>query len=147
MENYAAEQLAAVASARAAAADLVVAPSWFHLAFGLASAAAVAGVGFSSYPVQVVIGVVYCAVIYPMLRAYRERAGVRLSGPFTGRPRWWALGTGLLFGQLFAFAQWSSHSLEARWHIPVLALAAFAVIVVGGRGFDDALRAQLRSEP
>ncbi|MEV4349663.1 hypothetical protein AB0J83_34830 [Actinoplanes sp. NPDC049596] len=145
MENDAAVQLAAISDARSSLADRLVTPVWYHPALGLALAADVVAISLGNTGVKLAGGVLFVLAALWLANTYRQQTGILVTGPGTGRARRWAFAMGALIGAVLLTAWATGEYAEARWPIPVLAVIAFAGIVVLGRRYDAALRAQLRS--
>ena len=145
MENDAADQLAAIARARTAAADLLVTPWWYHPLLGLAVAGFVLGYGLGNTVVRLTTAVFFVLACVGLSRAYRRLTGVWISGLEAGPAGRWAKAAGALIG-IIGITAWSVGAYTgARWAVYGLAAVALVATVVLGRRFDAALRAQLRA--
>ncbi|GAB7039518.1 MULTISPECIES: hypothetical protein [Catenuloplanes] len=145
MENDPAAQLAAISEARSTLADRLVTPWWYHPVFGLAVAGFVVGYGFGNTVVRFASAAAFILVCIGLAQVYKRLTGVWVSGLDAGRASRWAKATGALIG-IAAISSWSIGSYtDLDWLIWCIAALAFAVIVVVGRRFDAALRAQLRA--
>ena len=146
MENSASEQLALVAQARAAVADRLTTPWWYHPVLGLLLAGYLVALSFGDALVTAVAIAVFAVGCATLASTYRRLYGVWLSGlSDAGAARPWLAVLGVLVATSMATA-W----LVARWtslNWPVWALAALVLVatVVLGRRCDAALRAQLRA--
>ncbi|BCY08590.1 hypothetical protein [Actinoplanes sp. L3-i22] len=145
MESNAAEQLDAIANTRAAVADRLVTPWWYHPILGLLIAGYVVGMGLGNTALRLVTVVLFVAGAAALARAYKSLTGVWVSGFDAGRAGRWANALGALIG-VIAVAAWLLGSYtELRWPVWPLAAAGLVGTIVLGRRFDSALRAQLRT--
>jgi hypothetical protein len=145
MESNAAERLAAINHARAAVADRLVTPWWYHPALGVLLSGYVVGVSFGSTGIKLASGVLFAAAVLALGNVYRRRTGVWVSGFDAGRASRWAIALGALIGVVVLTAWATTSYTDHRWPVWVLAVAGFVGTVVIGRRFDSALRAQLRA--
>lgn len=145
MESHAAEQLAAISEARAAVADRLITPWWYHPVLGLLLAGYVVAMGLGASVVKMVAGLLFALGCVLLGNAYRRLTGVWVSGFDAGRASRWAFALGALIG-VTALSAWAlSAYTDLRWPVWALAAAGFAGTVFLGRRFDEALRAQLRA--
>jgi hypothetical protein len=146
MENNAAEQLAAITTARAAVADRLITPWWYHPILGLLLAGYVLGMGLGNTAYKLAAAVLFVAGGSALANAYRRLTGVWVSGlDAAGRARRWAIGMAALVGVIAVTAWLIGAWTDLRWPVWTLAAVAFAGTVVLGRRFDSALRVQLRA--
>lgn len=145
MENENVDQLAVIAEARAALADRLTTPWWYHPALGLLMAGYVLAISFASTAVRTAAGVLFLAGGWGLVSVYRRLTGVWVSGFDAGRASRWAKATGALVGSVLAAAWAVAYWTELTWPAWCLAAVAFVGAVVLGRRFDTALRAQLRA--
>jgi len=145
MENNAAEQLAAIADARTTVAGRLVTPWWYHSALGAALAAYVAALGLGGTDVGLVAGMLFITAMLLLMKAYRQRTGLWVSGFRGCRAGRWSIAMGALVGTVLLAAWATTAYTDSRWQIGALAVLAFAGAILLGRGFDAALRADLRS--
>ncbi|PZG37440.1 hypothetical protein C1I98_25455 [Spongiactinospora gelatinilytica] len=145
MESNGADSLSVIAQARAALADRLVIPWWYHTALGLLLAGCVLVIGLGHTAVRIggiVLLLVGCAAL---TEVYRRLTGVWVSGGHAGPPGRWvgAMGVVTLSAIVAAFGivAWTGQ----RWPVWCLAGAVFAAIVVMGRRFAAALRAHLKA--
>ncbi|TQS41889.1 hypothetical protein [Cryptosporangium phraense] len=145
MESNAAEQLTAIADARAAVADRLVTPWWYHPALGALVAFDVVMMSFGNIVLMCVGCVVFLALCVVLANAYRRMTGVWVSGFEAGRAGRWAGALGALVGVSLA-ASWVLGSYtDLRWVAWLIAAVDVVATIVLGRRFDAALRAQLRA--
>ncbi|GAA4941906.1 hypothetical protein [Actinoplanes utahensis] len=145
MENNAAEQLTAIADARSTVAGRLVTPGWYHPVLGAALAGYVTALGFGGDAAGLIAGMLFITTTLLLMKAYRERTGVWVSGFRGGRTGRWSFAMGGLVGAVLLGTWATTAYTDSRWPIGVLAVLAFAGTVLLGRGFDAALRAELRS--
>jgi hypothetical protein len=145
MESNGAEALSVIAEARAALADRLISPWWYHPIFGLLIAGCVLAVGLGGVAVKiggVVLSLAGCAVL---VSVYRRLTGVWVSGFEAGPAGRWlgALGGSTVLAAVAALGigAWT----DLRWPVWCLAMVASAATVVLCRRFDIALRAHLRA--
>ncbi|MFI7454276.1 hypothetical protein ACIBQX_42770 [Nonomuraea sp. NPDC049714] len=145
MESNSAESLSLVAEARAALADRLITPWWYHPGFGLLIAGFVLAVGLGDTVVKVGGGVLLIAGCDALISAYRHVTGVWVAGPEAGPAGRWvaALGGLTVLSAVAAFGIGALTGL--RWPVWCLAVAGFAATIALSRRFDIALRAHLRA--
>ncbi|MEV5501839.1 hypothetical protein AB0M50_41225 [Nonomuraea fuscirosea] len=143
MESH--DGLSAIAEVRAALADRLTPPWWYHPSFGLLLAGCVLAVGLGGTPVRIGGVVLLLAGCAAIAAAYRRLTGFWVSGFHAGPAGRWIGATGLLtiLSNVAAFGVGSFTDL--RWPVWCLAVVAFAAVISLGRRFDVALRAQLRA--
>jgi hypothetical protein len=145
MENEGAEQLAIIAETRAAVADRLITPWWYHPALGLMLAGYTVGLSLGGTAVRFAAVALFLAGCGVLVTVYRRRTGVWISGFDAGRASRWAKALGALAGVALA-ASWSiAYWTDLTWPVWCLAAVAFAGAVLLGRRFDTALREQLRA--
>jgi hypothetical protein len=145
MESNAAEPLVIINEARAALADRLITPWWYHPILGLLLVGYVAGIGLGNTAVRSLAAMLFVVGCLTLARAYRRLTGVWVSGFAAGRASRWAIALGVLVG-VTAVAAWSiGYWTQLAWPVWCLAAVAFIGAVVLGRQFDVALRAQLRA--
>jgi hypothetical protein len=145
MENNSAEALNIIAETRAAAADRLITPWWYHPIFGLLLADYVLGVSLGTTPAKLTASLVFIAASLALATTYRRLTGVWVSGFDAGPAGRWAKALGALVG-IAALGGWAIASwTQVTWPVWCLAVLALAGGVVLGRRFDSALRAQLRA--
>ncbi len=145
MENKGTEDLAIIAEARAAVADRLITPWWYHPVFGLLLAGYVLGVSLGDTNAKLTTSLMFFTACLVLATAYRRLTGVWVSGFDAGPAGRWAKALGAVLG-VTAAAGWAITSwTDLSW--PAWCLAAVALIAgIGlGRRFDTALRAQLRA--
>jgi hypothetical protein len=135
-----------IASARAAVADRLVTPAWYHPILGLLVAGYIVALSLGGTVVRSLAIVLFITACGALAGAYRRRTGVWVSGFKAGRASRWAVALGLLIGGLtmtglfIGFGWFGSTGLV--W---LLAAVGFVATIVLGRRFDVALRSQLRA--
>ncbi|WP_051571047.1 hypothetical protein [Cryptosporangium arvum] len=145
MENNAAEQLAAINDTRAAAADRLVTPWWYHPVLGLLLAGYVLGLSLGDTAVRSGTLAVLIVGSVLLVRVYRRITGVWVSGFNAGRAGRWAKGMGGLAALGLATAWGIAYFTDLRWPVWLIAALVLVGTIVLGRRFDDELRAQLRA--
>jgi hypothetical protein len=146
MENEIDDRLAIVSDARAAVADRLMTPWWYHLILGLLVSAYVVALSLGSVLVKGVTLVLFVGACGLLARTYRRMTGVWVSGfDVGGRAGRWASALGILVGVLTGAAWGIAYWTELRWPVWCLAAVALAAVVILGRRFDVSLRAQLRA--
>ena len=148
MENEATADLAAVAQARAALADRLITPWWYHPALGLLLAGYVLGVSLgTTTTVRLATSALLLASSVVLMRTYRRLTGVWVSGfDADGNARRYAIALGAIIGTT-TFGGWAAaYWADQAWPAYCLAALACAAGVVLGRRFDTALREQLRAD-
>jgi hypothetical protein len=145
MENHEADPLTVIAEARAAVADRLVTPWWYHPILGLLLAGYVVGLSFGGTLVRAIVVAVFVLACFALMQAYRRVTGVWISGFEAGRASRWAQALSAL-AVITLTAGWAIADFsDLTWPVWVLAAAAFVGTIVLGRQFDVALRAQLRA--
>lgn len=142
MENI--DPLQDVAAARAAAADRLVSPWWYHLTLGLLVAAYVVGLTLGGPLLDLLVLLVFFAGLYLLVQAYRRTTGVWVDGLQSGPARRWSYAMG---GSVFVVALAAvivPRLTDTAWPMYVLAALLVPVTVVLGRQFDAAVRRGLR---
>ena len=145
MESQYTEQLAVIADTRAAVADRLITPWWYHPILGLLLAGYVVAISLGSTVVKAVAVVLFVVACGALARTYRRLTGVWISGFEAGRAGRWAKGLGGLVAVVTLTAWATAYWANLTWPVWCLAVAAFVGTVVLGRRFDTALRAQLRA--
>lgn len=148
MENedldHPAEALAMASGARAAAAERLVTPWWYHPILGLLVGGYFVAAALGDTTVRLIGAVAFFAGLVALVSAYRRMTGVWISGLQAGRAGRWAYAlTGVLVVTTAAglAVTWSTSLTWPAW--AAAAVMAIAVILLGRR-FDMALRARLR---
>jgi hypothetical protein len=132
--------LAAIARQRQDAAERLVTPWWYHPALGVLIGGLIAVQGTHSTVLKSVVPIAAMAGVGVLVAAYKRRTGLWVSGHRRGAPGRWT--AALVVGYLAAFAVAAGFgSLAAS--IPAAVFVALFTIVVG-RGFDEALRREIR---
>jgi hypothetical protein len=145
MESNAAEQLDAITDTRAAVADRLVTPWWYHPILGALIAGYVAGMGYGNTAVKLATVVLFLGGTAALANAYRRLTGVWISGLAAGRASRWATALGALIGVIAVAAWMIGDYTDLRWPVWILAAAGLIGTIILGRKFDAALRAQLRA--
>ena len=149
MENESGAQqpdpLAMIAEARAAAADRLVTPWWYHPVLGLLVAGYVVAFSLGDTLVRSIALLVFLAGVTGLVRAYRRLTGVWLAGHEAGRASRWAYAMGATIGVLMVVSLVIAWTTSLTWPTWVIAAVVGVAMVVLGRRFDVALRAQLRA--
>lgn len=130
---------AAIDAGRAAAAEHLVSPLWYHPVLGLLTAGYLVAVTSGSIVATLIAVPIFLGGLFALMASYKKITGVWISGFKAGRASWWAAAMGgvvvILFG--FAYAQ--------IWPTWVAAAATFIAVNVFGLLFDKTLRASLRA--
>ncbi|ALE06783.1 hypothetical protein AL755_17165 [Arthrobacter sp. ERGS1:01] len=141
------EALAAVGSARSAAADRLVTPWWYHPVLGLLVAGFVLVYALGNLVVIVAGIVVYFVGLGMLMAAYKNKTGIWVSGFRAGAATPLALVLVGLYLACMIIAILLARLASLDWVAWVAAPVLFIATVVVGRRFDAALRAQLREQP
>ena len=145
MENEIDDQLTIITDARAAVADRLVTPWWYHPILGLLLSAYVVALSFGSALVIAVSIVLFIGACGLLVSTYRRMTGLWVSGfDATGRAGRWARALGIVVGVVTGGAWGIAYLTDLRWPVWSLAAVVLAAVVIIGRRFDLSLRAQLR---
>ena len=145
MENQPAEQLALIAAARAAVADRLTTPWWYHPILGLLLAGYLVTLSLGGTVVRAVAVVLFVVALGVLASTYRRLTGVWVSGFDAGGASRWAKALGVLAALAIATSWSVVYWTELTWPVWCLAAVMFVSTVVLGRRFDTALRAELRA--
>lgn len=136
--------LDAIGRARADVADKLITPWWYHPVLGLLAAGFVLLYAFGNV-IALIAGIaLYFAGIGFLIASYRKMTGLQVNGLRPGKASRWAWGlvglfvAGTLAGVVFA------RFFEVSWPAWLAAGVLFTAVIVLGRGYDAALRAELR---
>ncbi len=143
--RYAAEALTTIADSRAAAADRLVTPWWYHPVLGLLVAGYVVALSFGGTIVRIVAVVLFMAGTWFLVRTYARVAGVWISGFEAGRASRWAYTMGGVMAAGLLASLVIAETTSLVWPTWCIAALLFLAVVLLGRRFDVALRAELRS--
>ena len=145
MENHDVDPMTVIAEARAAVADRLVTPWWYHPILGLLLAGYVVGLSFGGTLFRAITVVVFVLACFALMQAYRRLTGVWISGFEAGRASRWAQALSALAVVTLGAGWGIAYVSDLAWPVWVLAAVAFIGTIVLGRQFDIALRAQLRA--
>ncbi|GIH09308.1 hypothetical protein Rhe02_73750 [Rhizocola hellebori] len=137
--------LSLVADARSAVADRLVTPWWYHPILGLLVAAYLVAYTFASTLWRALTVLAFLAAVALLARTYRAITGLWLWGTNAGRASRWAyaMGAVILIAMLASLLIATTTTLT--WPTWGLAALTWATVIVLGRRFDAAVRAQLRA--
>lgn len=139
------EALTAIARARAAAADRLVTPWWYHPILGALLAGQLVAFSFGGTLVRLAGLAVLLAGIAVLVRAYTRLTGVWISGYDAGPASRWAYAMGAVTAVCFVISFLVARTTSLVWPTWCLAAVVLLGVVVLGHRFDAALRAQLRA--
>jgi predicted Na+-dependent transporter len=145
MERQDMEQLSIITEARAAVADRLITPWWYHPILGLLLAGYLVGLSLGSNAVRVITAVLFAIGCGLLVRAYRHLTGVWVSGVDAGRPIRWARALAAVVLACFTASWGIAYWTELTWPVWCLAAVVFVSTVILGRRFDTAQREQLRA--
>jgi hypothetical protein len=143
MENQSNEEaraaLAAIATGRAAAADRLVTPLWYHPALGLLAAGYLVAVTLGNFVVTLIAIPIFFGGLFALITSYKKITGLWISGFKAGRASWWAAAMAVVVVTLsfLAYAE--------VWSVWVAAVGIFIAVNVCGLLFDRTLRSSLRA--
>ncbi len=138
--------LSAIDAARAAAAERLITPWWYHpilalLAAGVSPASALGGeVG------SIVILLIILFGMGLLIGSYKRLTGVWISGFAAGRASWWAVALTVVLFAMFATAYFLHSVSGVVWPVWAAAAVTFVAVIVLGRSFDVTLQASLLSK-
>jgi hypothetical protein len=134
------EALEAVAQGRREAADRLVTPWWYHPILGLLIGALIVVQGTHSFVLKTAVPIAVLGGAGALIASYTRLTGLWVSGYRRGPAGRWTVA--LVVGYLAAYGVAAGFgSLAAS--IPAGAFV-FVFTVVVGRGFDEALRREIR---
>lgn len=139
------DALADIAAARAAAADRLVTPWWYHPILGLIVGHVVVAYGVGGSWWRLISLVVVLIGVAALMTAYRRVTGVWISGFRSGpATRWaYAMGGAIVAGLIASRLVGGLTDAHAVW-IWLMGLAVAIFVVIIGHVYDRALRAHLR---
>jgi hypothetical protein len=143
--DEAATALTAVGQSRAEMADRLLTPAWYHPCLGLLAAGVLVSAEAHSWWVFGSAMLVYAVGCGVLISSYRKITGIWVSGLRTGPAGRVSV---LLLASLYAVAGLAALldlGLGVRGAFAAGGVAAFVLVVVLGRRFDEALRAELRA--
>jgi len=147
LDNDPRAALESIAEARAAVADRLVTPWWYHPILGVLLGLYLVAVSYGGPALRVVAVAVLLAGLGLLTRAYRRLTGVWISGLEAGRASRWAWAMGGAIGVCMAAGFALAATGSPAWLVCGLGGVVAVAVVVFGRRFDTVLRAELRSEP
>lgn len=136
--------LDAIGQARADVAEKLITPWWYHPVLGLLVAGFVLLYAFGNV-LALIIGIaLYFAGIAALISSYRRMSGLHVNGMRSGKASlwaWWLVAlfvAGTILGVVFArFA-------DINWPAWLAAGFLFVAVILLGRSYDAARRAELR---
>ncbi|PRY68484.1 hypothetical protein B0I08_104186 [Glaciihabitans tibetensis] len=149
MENKQSDDLrvsfAAIDAGRAAAADRLITPAWYHPVLGLLGGGYVVAITIGNTLTMIVAIVVFLVALPLMISAYKRQTGVWIWGFGAGKASRWTYLLGALMlasaGAMFYF-----HDVVGiDWPAWLLGAVIVVLVILLGRQFDKAVRAQLRA--
>ncbi|MDN5892927.1 MAG: hypothetical protein L0H93_02780 [Nocardioides sp.] len=148
MESNSRNDLTSLHEARAALADRLITPWWYHPALGALVAGLALAYGLIDHDVWRLLSLFPffggCALL---VAAYRRATGIWINGNEAGPARIhaWALGLSIFIAMvLTSTVRWQGWP---EWIVWAVAAAVFVFTVAIGRRFDRAYREHLRSQP
>ena len=142
--DEAASALAAIDSSRSWLAGRIIAPGWYHLAFGVLAGGAIAEAEARSWALFAWSVVAYTLGCSALMWLNQRRVGVAMKY-FNACTRAIYIGQGLTLSALIAIACWLDLDRGMRGAFLVAGVLAVPVTVVSGRWTDTVLRARLRA--
>ncbi|MFB9164617.1 hypothetical protein [Arthrobacter psychrochitiniphilus] len=150
MENQSAreaqEALTAIASARSNAAERLTTPWWYHPVLGLLAAMFVVTITIGGTVAIIAVTVVYFLGLGVLMGAYKKKTGMWINGLTAGKASWWTLPLLVVVVGGMAGAYYFHAEKGLDWPAWVAGIVVFVAVNVFGRGFDVALRKQLREK-
>ena len=138
------QSLQDIADAQYAAATRLTTPIWYHPILGLLAAGYFVAFTFGSTKVHSVALIVFLAGLAALVRAYRRRTGMWISGFGAGKASRWAYALSALFVTSSATAKISYKVADVRWPTWVAAATIVGGTIALGHLFDNAVRKQIR---
>ena len=140
-----ARSFAAINAGRAAAADRLVTPVWYHPILGVMAAGYLVALTLGG-TVTLIIAVVLLLIGIPALvSAYRKLTGVWIWGFSAGKASVWttvmAIALAVSAGGMYYF----HNVVGIDWPVWLLGIAVVAAVMYLGHRFDTAVRNQLRA--
>lgn len=140
----AASAISAIDSSRSWLADRVIAPSWYHLAFGLLAGGVIAEAEVRSWTLFAWSVAAYTVGCGALMWWNQRRVGVAMKY-FDARTRAVFAGHVLALSGLIAFACWLGLDRGAPAAFLAAGVLAVPLTVVSGRWTDKLLRARLQA--
>ena len=148
MENEAIDarsSLAAVDQARAAAADRLITPGWYHPVLGLLTAGFLVAMVLGDIGVQIVALLVFSAGTTALVAAYKRVTGVWIDGFRAGPATRWSVTMGVILA-LVALGAFALHRETGDlWPVWMAGALAVVLVMVFGTLFDRSVRKGLRA--
>ena len=139
------EQLSIITEARAAVADRLITPWWYHPILGLLVVGYLVGISLGGTTVRLITAVLFAIGCGLLVRTYRHLTGVWASGVNAGRAIRWARALAAVVVVCLTVSWGIAYWTELTWPVWCLAVVVFIGTISLGRRFDTALRAQLRA--
>jgi hypothetical protein len=134
------EALEAVAQGRREAADRLVTPWWYHPILGALIGALIVVQGTHSLVLKSAVPIAAIVGMGVLIRSYTRLTGLWVSGNRRGPAGRWTIA--LVVGYLGAYAVAAGFGSLAASIPAAVFVVVFTVVV--GRGFDEALRREIR---
>lgn len=142
----AASSLSAIDGSRSWLAERVIAPGWYHLAFGLLAGGVIAEGAIRSWALFAWSAAAYTVGCGALMWWNQRRVGVAMTY-FDARTRAVFAAHILTLGGLAAIACWLGLDRGAPGAFPAAGVLAVALTVVSGQWTDRLLRARLQAAP
>jgi hypothetical protein len=142
--DQAASAIAAIDASRSWLADRIIAPGWYHPAFGVLAGGAIAEAEARSWALFAWSVVAYTLGCSALMWLNQRRVGVAMKY-FDACTRTIYIGHVLTVSALIAIACWLDLDRGMRGAFLVAGVLAVPVTVVSGRWADTVLRARLRA--
>jgi hypothetical protein len=136
------EALSAIQAANRRMADRAKAPGYYHATLGLLGGGAVA-VQEAPWPWRLAYYAVLIVAMALLVRAYRRKTGLWISGYRAGRTRWVAVGVAAIFVLVAAGAIWLTFQEHVHGACLVAGVLIAGLVTAAGYLWERAYRRDL----
>jgi hypothetical protein len=148
MENMQSDDItrsfAAINAGRAAAADRLVTPAWYHPVLGVLAGGYATAITLGDTVVMMVAIVVFLIGLPTLVGVYKRQTGVWIWGFSAGRASRWSVLMGVLLLAAFLGMTYLYEVVGLSWPVWVIGALIVPMVIVVGHRFDEAVRNQLR---
>jgi hypothetical protein len=135
---------AAIDAGRAAAADRLVTPVWYHPILGILAAGYMIAITLGGTVTLLIAVAVFLVAVPTLVSAYKRQTGVWIWGFSAGRASVWSVLMGMLLLAAFLAMTTIHESQGLVWPVWGIAALVIPMVIIVGRQFDNAVRSRLR---